>query len=320
MKSTDLLVRSALLGALLFASSPALAENPQSETFFAEGRKLRMAGDCASAIVAFRRSFELSPERIGSLRNIAECERELKRYASSRRSYWDLRRAAMKSADPNYQGWDKDAEKAYDEMTSTVSRLTLKVAGKVEGATITIDGLVLDPRLVGVELEEDMGLHTIETAYGGVVPIVEKITLAEGERRTLTIRIPEGASKSSDGKSALFTAGIAGLAVGAAGFIGMGIAAGIRNDTLQKITGECPELQGCPASLAGDLDRGRAATAAANVLGGVGAVGIVAGGSLLLASRLIGGPSAKPAATAPAVSLSITTTPGAAGIRLEGSF
>ena len=319
MKFTDLLLRAAVLGLALSTPLRARAESPQSETFFAEGRKLRLAGDCPGAIVAFRRSFELAPERIGSLRNIAECERELKKYAAARRSYWDLRRAAMKSNDPNYQGWDKDAEKAYDEMTPTVSRLTVKLDRKVDGVTISIDGLPLDPRLLGVEIEQDLGAHSVEARYGAVTPIVEKLTLAEGEHRTVTIRIPPGAGSGSGTKDALFLSSIAGFAVGGAGLVGMGIAAGIRGGALQTISEACPDLHACSPSLAGELKKGRTATTVANVLGGVGAAGLVAGASLLVASRFTGGDPQK-AAPAQTVSLSVSVVSTAVGLHLEGTF
>jgi hypothetical protein len=323
VKSTDLLVRAALLGVALSMALPVRAESPQSDTFFAEGRKLRLAGNCAGALVAFRRSFELAPERIGSLRNIAECERDLEKYAAARRSYWDLRRAAMKSTDPNYQGWDKDAEKAYDELTTKVSRLIVKLDHTAPGVTITIDGLPLDPRLIDVEIEQDLGAHSVEARYGAVTPMVEKVTLGEGEHRTLTIRIPAGAGTGADGgsgtKDALFLSSIAGFAVGGAGLVGMGIAAGVRGSALQTISEACPSLRDCPPSLAGELEKGRTANTVANVLGGVGAAGLVAGASLLVASRFTGGGPQK-AAPPQTVSLSVSVVSQAVGLHLEGTF
>ena len=319
MKSTKLFLRAALLGIGLCAPASALGQNAQSETFFAEGRKLRLAGDCAGAIVAFRRSFELAPERIGSLRNIAECERELRRYASSRRSYWDLRRAAMKSNDPSYQGWDKDAETAYDAMTATVPRLTIQLDGDRDGVTVTVDGLVLDPRMLGVELEEDQGAHSIEASFGGVVPLTEKVTLAEGERRTLTLHTPARKKGSIDGRGAMWITGGVAASLGGASLIGAGVAAAIRADALDTISKQCPGLSGCSSSLSDTLDKGRTATAAVNVLLGVGAGAVAIGGGLLIASRYLGAPSREPT---PLVSMRVSATaaPGAGFLRIEGSF
>ncbi len=186
--------RSALCfaAALLFAApAPARAANQDAETFFAQGRQLRTGGDCANAIVAFRRALELKPEGVGALRNIAECEEKLGQFASARNDWWSLRRAVLQSSDPNYEGWDKDAEDAYARLASKVAKLTVRISGEgAAGARITIDGKPLDPRLFGVELERDLGLHTIEATYGGVTPLVEKRTLVAGSNQSVALVIP----------------------------------------------------------------------------------------------------------------------------------
>ena len=312
------------MGALLWGSPPAEAQNAQSESFFAEGRKLRLAGNCTDAIVAFRRSCELAPERIGSLRNIAECEVELKKYAAARRSYWNLRRAAMESNDRNYKGWEKDAEKAYDALTPKVPHLTVKLDRKRDDVSVTVDGLLLDPRLIDVEVEQDQGTHTVEAKYGGVVPVVEKVTLAEGERKTIILRIPvsstsPGDAKSNSTRSALFVSSIAGFTAGGLALVGMGISAGVRAGALSTIEASCPSLRNCDPKLGEEIDKGRAATTSVNVLAGIGAAGLVAGGGLFLASRLIGNTPAKAASPA-SVSFSVFVLPQAASVHFGGRF
>jgi hypothetical protein len=197
--------------------------------------------------------------------------------------------------------------------------MIVKLDGKADGVTITIDGLPLDPRLVGVEIEQDMGAHAVEARYGGVTPILEKVTLGEGERKTVTIRIPSGANPGGGGRDALFVSSVAGFAVGGAGLVGMGIAAGIRAAALQTISDACPGLRSCSQSLAGELEKGRAATTVANVLGGVGAAGLAAGAGFLLASRL-SGPGAQKPGSAQAVSLSVSVVSQTVTVHLGGTF
>jgi len=152
--------------------APAGATEEDSKTFFAQGRKLRADGNCPDAIVAFRRALEAFPQGLGALRNIAECEEQLGQFASARNDWWSLRRAVLQSNEPKYEGWDKDAESAYARLASKVAKLTVRISGEgASAAHITIDGKPLDPRLLGVELERDLGLHTIEAAYGGVDPV-----------------------------------------------------------------------------------------------------------------------------------------------------
>jgi hypothetical protein len=309
----------------------ASAQAGQSETFFAEGRKLRQAGKCHEALIVFKRSLELDPSRIGSLRNIAECEVQLRRYASARRSYWDLRRAALQSSDPRYQGWEKDAEAAYDALTSKVPRLTIKLTGAGDTrqrTKVTIDGLPLDPRMIDVELEQDEGSHIVEADYGAVAPVVEKLSLNEGERRTLTLTIPDrpsappptGSSVAPPppppGRGPLFVAGVSGLAVGGAALIGLGIAAGVREGAVSEVSGECPTLKGCDPALGSAVDRGRAAATMVNVFLGVAGVAIAGGAGLLIADRARG-PSPKQAVS---WRLTASPLPGAPGLSLDGRF
>lgn len=321
MKSTELL-RVTVAALLLGLQSPeASAQARQSDTFFAEGRKLRQAGKCQEALIVFKRSLELDPARIGSLRNIAECEVELRRHASARRSYWDLRRAALQSSDPRYQGWDKDAEAAYDALTPKVPRLTIKLSGGGDArrrTKVTIDGLPLDPRMIDVELEQDEGSHTVEADYGAVSPMVEKVSLREGERRTLTLIIPEAATPaaSSSARGPLFVAGVSGLALGGAALIGFGIAAGVREGALSEVSATCPGLQGCDPALESAVDRGKAASTMVNVFLGVAGVSL-AGGAVLLIVDGARKPSSKQGLS---LRLTASPLPDAPGLRVDGRF
>src|SRR5262249_34943070 len=124
-------------------------------------------------------------------RNIAECEEQLGEYASARNDWWSLRRAALQSNEARYAGWDKHAEEGYNRLATKVAHLTVRLEGpELERVRVTLDGKPLDPRLIGVELERDLGVHTVEAAYGGVSSVVAKRTLTEGARDVVTLVIP----------------------------------------------------------------------------------------------------------------------------------
>lgn len=273
------------------------ADEDDSKAFFAQGRKLRLAGNCKDAIPAFRRALELWPQGLGSLRNIAECEEQLGQYASARVSYWDLRRAVLQSNEPNYDGWEKDAEAGFNRLASKVAKITVALVGDdVSGARVSIDGKPLDPRLVGVALERDLGPHTVEVVYGGAAPLTEQRTLATGDDVVVTFRLPHaGAAGSATASASAATppppfpfkpAAIAGFAAGAAAFVAMGVFIGVRADALAEIDATCPAHDACPDSLRGARDRGAAASTAVNVLAVTGAVAAGAGVALLLSSKL----------------------------------
>lgn len=329
-----------VFAAVLLAAGPAHAENQDAETFFAQGRQLRQSGDCVAAIVSFRRALEIKPEGIGALRNVAECEVLLGQFASARNDWWNLRRAVLQSNNPSYEGWDKEAEAAYAKLGSKVARLTVRVTGdSLDRARVTVDGKPLDPRLFGVELERDLGLHTIEAAYGGAAAVVEKRALVAGSNETVTLVIP--APKSTDkplepqskgatppitppstivpqGNTGLRRAGIAALGVGGLGVVGVVVASVIRGSALSVVEGACKVPgAGCTASqdVADAYSRGKTFSLLANVFGGVGIAGIGAGVAMILVS----GPSRAPApAPASAVKVDAGISPMPGGGRLWG--
>jgi hypothetical protein len=329
------LCAAALLGAI---PSPACASGPEEDakTFFAQGREFRSAGKCAEAVIAFRRALDIYPEGLGSLRNIAECEEALSQFASARRDWWDLRRAALQSNEAKYQGWEQDAEARYRALANKVAKLTIKVTGgSPDRVRVVMDGKPVDPRLVGVELERDLGPHTIEVSYGGVAPISRKVDLRSGAAEVVVIEIPAEHATQQGGKkgdaappprtapppSGLRTAGFVALGVGGAGAVATAIAIGVRAGALSAIEDSCPgyEAEPCPSTLQGNYDTGRTASTLVNVFGGVAIAGLGAGVALLV----IG--SSEPAAGSGSAggrsaSLELTPTLGGGAARLAVRF
>jgi len=321
--------------AATLAPSTVRAGEDDAKTLFAAGRELRAAGKCEDAIVEFRRALEVYPEGLGSLRNIAECEEHLGKYAAARRDWWDLRRAVLQTNEAKYDGWDKDAETAYARLAPKVARVTVKLKGeKLERVKVAIDGKPLDPRLVGVELERDLGPHTVEGFYGGAAPVTEKVTLAEGGQQVVMLAIPApspgdtppagpigGPSPHPDGGSGLKTAGFVALGIGGVGAIGTVVAVIMRQSALASIKADCPNYEtdsNCPNADQGDVDRGKTASLLVNVFGGVAIAGIGVGVGLLIAGSSSG---PKPAASSGSRAwLGVTPAAGGAQARAGVSF
>ncbi|WP_437676484.1 tetratricopeptide repeat protein [Sorangium sp. So ce131] len=329
----------ALAGAALLAAAPAPARAAGAEedakTLFARGRELRSAGQCEPAILAFRRALEVYPEGLGALRNIAECEEALGLYASARRDWWDLRRAALQSTEAKYAGWSEDAEGRFRALGDKVATLTLEVRGaeRTPNVRVALDGKPIDPRLLGVELERDLGPHTVELFYGGAAPLTERVDLTPGARRVVTLTVPAppgpraapdapaplGSSSSSSGYR---VAGYVALGVGGASAIATVVAAAVRASALSAVEDGCTRAGGtyvCPPELADEHRTGSTASTLASVFAGVGIVGLGAGVTLLLLS-----PSGQtPPATGnkqPAAELSLSPSPGGLGSRLLVRF
>jgi hypothetical protein len=316
----------------LVAPRPALATEEDAKTFFAEGRRLRMAGDCVNAVVSFRRALEIYPEGLGSLRNIAECEEQVGQFASARIDWWALRRAALASNEAKYNGWEKDAEAGYNRLKDKVGKLTIKLEGEhLERVRVVVDGKPLDPRLYGVQLERDLGTHSFEATYGGASPIVAKRELKEGGDEVVTLAIPSlnEAAKEAGAKggepmqvtvdkgASLRTGGFVALGVGVASLAAAGVSLGIRQSALGALTGPCPNLMNCPTNLKGNQSTGQVASILVDVFGGLGVVGVGVGTGLLVA-----GYKAKNASdsTAPTTHVSFSPLPGGAFARTEVTF
>jgi hypothetical protein len=295
-----------LFALTLNVASPAHADD--SETFFAQGRTLRAAGKCAEAIVAFRRALEVKPQGVGSLRNVAECEEELGEFASARGDWWSLRRAVLQSNEPKYEGWDKDAEKAYNRLEAKVAHITVKLTGYApDKARVLIDGKPLDPRLVGVELERDLGPHTVEAAYGGAAPVSEKRSLGIGSHEVVTLTIPEpkpgeqpagpSPAPASGGSRGLRGAGIAAITVGGLSVIGAVVSGVIRGSALSSFTCAGPNYTMCAqtSDSQSTISRGQTASTLVNVFSVLAVAGVGAGIPLLVVgSRSSASPAAAP--------------------------
>lgn len=302
-----------LLAGLGSSSFEAAASEADARTLFAEGRVARTAGDCDRAIGLFQKALELSPTGIGSLRNIAECEEELGRFAEARRSYWDLRVAALKSGDVRYDGWSEWAEEAHARLATQVARMTIEVEGLGERkATLLVDGKPLDPRLWGTELERDPGSHVIRLEYGGAEPSTRTVTLKKGGLEAVVLRVPAPAPEvampapstppaASSGATeaptappppdqttgdAMRGAAVASFAIAGLGLVGAGISLGVRQGALSDVEGMCPayETEPCGPNVADARDRGETASLLVNVMLGVTVVGAGAGLALWLSS------------------------------------
>jgi hypothetical protein len=276
-----LTTRTRLSSALVvwLSAASALAGQSDGETLFAEGRKLRMKGDCAGAIVRFRQALETYPEGLGSLRNMAACQEQLGLYASARRSWWDLRRGVLKSGAAKYEGWAEDAERAHAALEHKVPRVTIKLAGgKLDGVRVLLDGDSLPKRLWGVPVERDIGEHRIAVWYGAATPFRRVVDLTRGSREVVTFTIPAPTSKPvEDDGEPLRIAGYVAFGVGGLAAIGFGAALGVRQAALADLDAACADYSQCPQAASEPHERGKTASTLVNVFAVAAGVGIAAG-------------------------------------------
>src|SRR5262245_46045550 len=267
--------RACFLVALIAWPALAFGGESDGETLFAEGRKLRMSGDCAGAVVRFRQALEAYPEGLGSLRNIAECQQELGLAASARRSWWELRRRALKSNDPKYKDWAAHAESAHGKLEASVPRLTINLSGgSLDGVRVLLNDEELPSRLWGVPVERDVGEYRVEVQYWGPTPFRRVVDLSTGAREVVTFTLPargtasEPKPTSATGAPAetrddgsidgdkLRIGGFVALGVGVLGSVGFGVALGVRQAALDDLDAVCADYQRCNETAREPQERG----------------------------------------------------------------
>lgn len=290
--------------------APSASASPETEAkdLFARGRELRSANDCGSAAPLFRKAWTIYPQGLGSLRNLAECEEQLGHFASSRRSWLDLRRALITAPnDPKYDGWDKDSEEAAARLKQKVASFVVDVyvrgpqgeelANDQSGVEIFVNGESAGTTLVGTPLERDPGSYLIRAQRVDAPPVEQTVILAAGDNPHVTIRLerkPPPAGSASASSSSLRTVGWVALGVGGASLIASGVTFLVRQSARSELddkcganaeNGPCQVSRAERADLEGTIDTGKLMSVLSPVFLGVGIIGAGGGLALILTSK-----------------------------------
>lgn len=317
-----------------FAVAPAARADAESDAkdLFVRGRELRSKNDCTAAVPLFRKAYEIWPEGLGSLRNVAECEEQLQHWAAARRAWLEIKRQLLVPPALNnakYEGWDKDAEEANVRLKPRVASVVVDVTIKSDdgeqpatsqsGVEIFVNGESIGMKLVGLPLERDPGPSKIKAKLGDAV-VEQQVTLAPGENPHVKLRlVVKGAPKPPPGDNGAVavdssaatkrTIGWIVTGVGGAVLIGGGVTFLLRQGAVSDVEDKCPTKTNCDPSLKDTVDKGKTMSTLTTVLVPVGAVGVAAGLFLVLTSK-----------DAPSQKTGIRVTPSLGGIDVTGRF
>lgn len=260
---------------------------------FREGVALMAAQDWANALAKFKSVAQVRMNAQVAF-NIAECERELGKLVSALGNY---RVALAKASEP---GAEKVAEATPGRIEALLPRIAkLTVTRKEEkpnaSATIELDGAELGPSQIGNEILVDPGDRTLRVMVGGKQVKLARLRLREGEARAVELEIPaptEGSggdpgrsSSAPAGLSAGQTAGIVLMVFGGASLVVGAAGIGVRQQAIGELDDACGGDASCPPSAQPTYDRGRLGTGLSEVFLPLGAVSMVTGVVLFVATK-----------------------------------
>lgn len=309
-----------VLACLLVAGGTAHAD--KADTLFKKAKRLLADKRYAEACKTFEDVVKLDAKAIGALLNAGKCYEEWGQLA---RAYTWYEKALTTAAEAKDDREPKIKE-LLEELDVNVPRLTIKIpegADLAIVATLTLDGRPVDQATLGQENRVDPGPHVIEFTVDGK----KKKKMAPVERggsSEITVDIPKAKPRSDDPDETpvpVVPSGdpgrgrkIAGIVIGSAGVVAIGIAGGLTLQARGKYLDAIDQHCGGSSSMCTQegLDITHDARSRANVMTVVTLVGVaaVAGGVILYLTA----PKSETLYVAPAV-----TDDGAAAV-LGGTF
>jgi hypothetical protein len=306
-------MRDGLLAMALWACAPAAAlaqqgpSNKQADEQFDKARaemdqaERAQAADPARATELYRQalgllrsSHGLEPGR-GKLLNIAVCEEHLGMLGSA---YNDYREVAVQLPKGDPRG--TLVAGALAKLAPRVPYLRIDLAATAPaGATVTIDGVAVEPAALGTDMPVDPGKRAILVRAPGRLDKLHEVTLDERKRVTIAVdagpfdagsatpiaSVPDGAAAQKRSSLPAFVLGGVGVAGLGLGGLLIGLREGKRAEAGNVRAQIRDHLGGCVPGTANFDEAGCAtlhtAAVTADTFGVVSAVGFAAGGVAL---------------------------------------
>jgi hypothetical protein len=168
-----------------------------AEGLFNDGKRLLDAGQVSAACGKFSESQNLDPAP-GTLFFLATCHEKEGKLASAWGEYLEVAPQYARVGKAEKEQLCKDRAAALEPK---LSRLTLNMADKPQGLTLTIDGKSLGEGLLGTPLPLDPGVHTLVVSAPGKKSAEQKITVAPSAGTT-KVDIPALETDTSGGTGA----------------------------------------------------------------------------------------------------------------------
>ncbi|WP_437968863.1 tetratricopeptide repeat protein [Sorangium sp. So ce260] len=315
------------------AATPAPDAVEKAQSLFKKGAALYESKRYALALEQFRASYAAVPSPNSHL-YIARCLADLGEHSEAYLEF-DLvaaEAAARAKAEPRYAQTEQTAQLERDDLARKIALVTVTVAHPDAAASLAIAGKDVPRERWGKPFPVKPGKTEI-VLRTRTTSIPQTLDLSAGEAKTVAldadqadpggagdgdpVLLDEGAgfpeSEAPSRRAYLRPYAYAAGGVGVAGLAVFTVAGLMANSTYSDLVEAC---QGpCPIDRKDDVDAGKSQKTVANVGVVVGAIGLVAGTTLLVLS-LTGGSAGEPQRTT--ASTQLLVGPGFAGLR--GTF
>jgi hypothetical protein len=157
------------------AHGPSAADLAAAKKLFETGLKLYNEGSYREALAAFQRANDIAP-RASLQRNIAQCHRDLKDFASAYDAYQTLLSrygATMSAADK------RTVQRAIDELAMLTG--TLRVTIVEPGAVVAVDGHDVGTTPLAAPVRVNLGPHTVTVTKAGFETLRKEIKPGGGD-------------------------------------------------------------------------------------------------------------------------------------------
>jgi hypothetical protein len=297
---------------LASAEDPSAAETAAARSLAVDGLKLAQAGNCVEAVPKLERAEKLYHSPVVASR-LGECYVSLGKLVEGTEVLRKVLREPLPADPPAALSKALErAQKALDSAKPRIAGLTLKIA-TVTDLAVKIDGDAVPGALLETEIPSDPGEHQIEATAPGFLKASTRITVAEGEKKTVTLTLardpnapvvvaaapPTGSAAAGDApatqapahsdsapstqtspppapSSPNRTAAYVSLGIGAAA-LGAGGVLGVMTMKQHKdLKDSCPDNV-CASDKQGDLDDAKRLGNFSNIAFGVGAAGVIVG-------------------------------------------
>lgn len=262
------------------------------------------AGDYAGALPLFRKAFEASRSpnaRLYIARSLQHLGRLAEAYDQMLLTVRDAAQRAEK--EPRYARTRDAASQELAQLAKQVGQVVINIKNPPPNVKIDLNGRDIPKTRLGKPIAVMPGPIVVSASGSGTPPVTSRVNVDAGSTAAVALVLSRAAPKMptparatpmhraaalsapSSRASPLRTAGFVTAGVGVAGFVVFSVAGLMANSKFSSVKNACHDVRCTDPSEASNIDSGKTLDHVANAGLIVGAIGVVAGGAMILLGK-----------------------------------